>query len=145
MKKHKRIAIIFALVLLAAGALVYRHLAPEGFDVNGASWQHTLKMHNKASASQDMARESAAYEVLVERALMYRVITIEAADRLKAKMVEERPLSGADLDLLSQGTLAHLQLRQQLLDAAHAHESWLAGPWRPARHRTWAPVREGIV
>ena len=37
-------------------------------------------------------------------------------------------MSGADLDTINQGTVAHLTLRDKLLDLANAHECWMDLP-----------------
>lgn len=64
-------------------------------------------------------------QLLMERTLAYRQKTLKVARRLKAKLEQKLPLSGADLDALNRGTHAHLELRKALFDAAYRYECWL--------------------
>lgn len=61
---------------------------------------------------------------LSERALTYRQLAIEAAVRLTTKLDVGAPLSGADLELIHEGTRDYLAMRQQLWSTAEAHECW---------------------
>jgi uncharacterized protein YycO len=72
-----------------------------------------------------LAKEFAHYEHLVEQALAYRARTIEAGARLRDR---SKPLSGADLQLLNEGMLVHLTLREALLRTAESHECWFDLP-----------------
>lgn len=84
---------------------------------------HLQQVHGSAQqAEQVLAGEFAEYEQLVEQALVYRANTIEAGVRLKTR---NGPLSGADLQLLNEGMVLHLQLREKLLRMAEQHECWL--------------------
>lgn len=84
---------------------------------------HLQQVHGAAEeAEQALAGEFAAYPQLVEQALVYRANTIEAGLRLKAVA---GPLSGAELQLLNEGMVLHLQLREDLLRMAENHECWL--------------------
>jgi hypothetical protein len=74
---------------------------------------------------QVLAEEFARHAQLVEQALAYRARTIELGARLKDR---SKPLSGADLQLLNEGMLAHLKLREALLRTAENHECWLDLP-----------------
>lgn len=65
-------------------------------------------------------REIAAYQELAEKSLSFRAATIKLASRLKEKIEQGQPLSGADLDTLNQGIVAHLQLRNELYAVAQA-------------------------
>ena len=69
--------------------------------------------------------EIAAYQSLVEQALVYREQTIAEGVRLKQKTRGGIPLSGGDLDSLNQGMVLHLQLRAALYAVAEAHECWI--------------------
>ena len=62
---------------------------------------------------------------LMEQALTIRAQTIEAADRLKAKLESEKPLTSADLDLLNQGTVIHLDHRERLRPGHRAGAAFL--------------------
>lgn len=90
--------------------------------VDDACLNHLATVH--AKDEDTLAGEVAAYQPLVEQALVYREQTIAEALRLKAKLRRGQPLSGGDLDILNQGMQAHLALREQLYAVAEAHECW---------------------
>lgn len=90
-------------------------------------WQHLVDYHD-APVADKMAlldREIEMYQVHVEKSLAYRAQSIAVARRLKRKIRDEQPLSGKDLDILNQGTVAHLALRDDLYDSANTHECWI--------------------
>ncbi|MBQ1782672.1 MAG: Poxvirus G6 [Gammaproteobacteria bacterium] len=62
---------------------------------------------------------------LAEQSLSYRAETLKVVNQLLTKLDAKQPLTGAELDLLNSGTLAHLELRAKLLAVAHQHECWL--------------------
>ncbi len=90
--------------------------------VDNACLNRLAALH--AADAGTLAGEIAAYQPLVEEALVYRQQTIAEALRLKAKLRRGQPLSGADLDILNQGMQAHLALRERLYAVAEAHECW---------------------
>ena len=65
------------------------------------------------------------FQKLAEEALALRAITIRVGKDLQKKAQADQPLSGKDLELLSQGLAIHLELREKLLAVAEAHECWL--------------------
>ena len=59
---------------------------------------------------QRLYREIEDFQSLVEESLVYREVTIKAAERLKLQIEQRMTLSGADLDLLNSSMSAHLRL-----------------------------------
>jgi uncharacterized protein YycO len=105
---------------------------------------HLQQVHGAApEGEQALAREFEEYGQLVEQALVYRANTIAEGMRLKAL---SGPLSGADLQLLNEGMVLHLQLREQLLRMAESHECWL-DPATASLERLLTPRQrlEGIM
>ena len=80
------------------------------------------------SPERALENEIAAYQSLVEQALVYRERTILEGRRLKEKTERGIPLSGGDLDSLNRGMLAHLELRKTLYAVAETHECWTTLP-----------------
>ncbi len=78
-----------------------------------------------AAARIGFDSEVAAYQELAEKSLTYRAATIKLASRLKERIEQDQPLSGAELDTLNQGIVAHLRLRQELYAVAQSHERLL--------------------
>lgn len=107
--------------LPASGAQTEGDAQPAAVD--DACMRHLASAHSAGGSA--LAGEIAAYQPLVEQALVYREKTIAEALRLKAKQRAGQPLSGGDLDILNQGMQAHLALRQQLYAVAEAHECWM--------------------
>lgn len=82
---------------------------------------HTVQFkHSK----ERLEHETHAVQQLVEKSLTYRAITIRTARKLKHKIKNNQPLSGNDIDILNRGTIAHLELREQLFDYAVQHACW---------------------
>lgn len=110
-----------------------------------ACMNHLATQHAEDESS--LAGEIAAYQTLVEQALVYREQTIAEAMRLKSKMRREEPLSGGDLDRLNRGMQAHLALREQLYAVAEAHECWITlTPEQIAEHHmTQSQQQTGVM
>ncbi|MCK5522684.1 MAG: hypothetical protein KAI83_06065 [Thiomargarita sp.] len=100
----------------------------EKIDLNAPCWQHSVKTYLSTSKSitQVLNEEIIDYQPLVEQSLTYRAETIKVARRLKENINQNKPLSGYDLDLLNQGTLAHLEVRHKLYKVAESYECWLS-------------------
>jgi uncharacterized protein YycO len=84
--------------------------------------RHSTQVANDAEVLKD---EISAYQILAEQALTYRYETIATGKALKEKASKNLPLTGKDLDRLNAGTIAHLELREQLMQLATLHECWL--------------------
>jgi len=99
-------------------------------------WQHTEARHpvGNKSVNTQLNAEISRFQLLVEQALTYRAETIKIANTLKRKIENDQPLSGADLDYMNQGMLAHLELRKQLFDVAFAHECWINASHKQLAH-----------
>lgn len=85
--------------------------------------EHDLVRGSGSDASLD--QELADFQLLAERALVYRAEFQRLAGALRAKLERSEPLSGLDLARLKQGTAEYLDLRAKLLHTAQAHECWL--------------------
>jgi len=104
---------------------------------------HLQQEHSAAAqAEQVLARELEDYQQLVEQALVYRANTIAEGRRLKRV---SGPLTGADLQLLNEGMVLHLQLRERLLQMAEQHECWLDGGAELNRLLTPQQRLEGVM
>ncbi len=88
---------------------------------------HLEVVHGGAAGDvrHSIEEETGSFKSLAERALALRAATIKVGRQLLQKIDHGRPLSGRDLDLLSQGLNEHLKLRKELLEVAEAHECWL--------------------
>lgn len=84
--------------------------------------------HTNDHSAVKLQHELEEFLRLSERSLSYRQTAIEVAIRLNAHIDNGTPLSGADLELLHQGTHDYLAMRQQLWTVAAAHECWLDPP-----------------
>lgn len=122
------ISLAWLCLVLALPAYAVEH-SPEEWEEyifpsgNPLCESHLQQVHGVASeAEQALAREFEEYGQLVEQALVYRSNTIAEGLRLKSL---PSPLSGADLQLLNEGMVLHLQLREKLLRMAESHECWL--------------------
>lgn len=71
-----------------------------------------------------LSEEIDAYELLVEKSLTYRSETIQTFKQLNSKLDEGKPLSGKDLDILTDGMVAHLDLRDDLYAVANKYRCW---------------------
>ena len=96
-------------------------------DQNNRCWQQTSNIYGTTNESMTIAlnKEIADYQSLVEQSLSYRARMIKTAQLLKENMAQDKPLSGADLDILNQGMLAYLKHRKKLYRVAESHECWL--------------------
>lgn len=74
---------------------------------------------------QQFRADGETFIALAEQSLSYRAETLKVVNQLLTKLDAKQPLTGAELDLLNSGTLAHLELRAKLLAVAHQHECWL--------------------
>lgn len=90
-----------------------------------ACHNHLARAHVGEKNRHGLRDEISSYQLLAEQALTYREETIAIATRLKASIDRGEPLSGRDLDQLNAGTIAHLELREKLLNIAESHECWL--------------------
>ena len=88
---------------------------------------HFTRLHSGTAdeVKKNVDEEFSDYLSLVEKSIAYRTESIRVASRLKEKIGRNQPLSGADLDLLNKGTLAHLSVRKELYAVAEAHECWV--------------------
>lgn len=96
-------------------------------DSDRACMKHLADMGGKdrCSVGGNLDQEMRGFKIVAERALVLRAQTIKEGQRLKQRMKQGKPLSGADLALLNQGLVAHLDLRKELLAIAESHECWL--------------------
>jgi uncharacterized protein YycO len=90
----------------------------------------TCEQHFYTHVSDDyqnntLDNEIFEYQKLIEESLVYREQSIEIAKKLKARISNNLPLSGADLHILNDGLIAHLNLRKKLYHFAEMHECWL--------------------
>lgn len=119
-------------ILLSACALPATHQAAEqpvviatpSFEASRAS----CVAHTVDHTSTTLDHEIEQFLRLSEYGLTYRQSAIVVAQRLNAQIDTGTPLSGADLELLHQGTHDYLAMRQQLWTIAAAHECWLDPP-----------------
>ena len=81
-----------------------------------------------APAEDILPQEIEEFLKLSERTLAYRQNAIEVARRLNTQVELNKPLSGADLELLREGTSDYLTMRQELWRLAAAHECWIDPP-----------------
>jgi hypothetical protein len=88
---------------------------------------HLVTAHgtDRAAIEKSLAKEISDYRSLAEHALALRAETIKVGRSIKEKMERGKPLSGEDLDILNQGIVEHLKLREALLAMAESHECWL--------------------
>ena len=94
---------------------------------HAACLSHQREAHSGASLverREAMAHEIERYEALVEEALGMRAEAIRFHRSLQAKASNKEPLSGADLQMLREGTAALLAQRQTLMNVAESHECW---------------------
>lgn len=84
--------------------------------------------HTTDHTSATLDHEIEQFLRLSEYSLTYRQTAIDVAQRLNAQIDNGTPLSGADLELLHQGTHDYLAMRQQLWAIAAAHECWIDPP-----------------
>jgi uncharacterized protein YycO len=91
--------------------------------------EHLSKVHGtgREAVASSLKKEVGEFRTLAERALSLRAETIKVAKQIRDKEEQGKPLTGEDLDLLNQGIVQHLSLRQELLAVAEAHECWLDG------------------
>lgn len=105
----------------------------------------TCIAHTTGHTSQTLDHEIEQFLRLSERSLAYRQTAIDVAQRLNAQIDAGTPLSGADLELLHQGTHDYLAMRQQLWAVAAAHECWI-DPAHDLKARLDAQLRnDGIL
>ncbi|GFE56635.1 YiiX/YebB-like N1pC/P60 family cysteine hydrolase [Geobacter sp. AOG1] len=88
---------------------------------------HLVTAHGteRAAIEASLRKEIIDFRNLAEQALALRAETIKVGKRVKEKMEQGKPLSGDDLDLLNQGIVQHLALREELIAVAESHECWL--------------------
>lgn len=96
-------------------------------DSDRACMKHLAEMdgEGRCSVGGNLDQEMRDFKIVAERALALRAQTIKEGQRLKQRMEQDKPLSGADLAMLNQGLMAHLALRKELLAIAESHECWL--------------------
>ncbi|MDH3999125.1 MAG: YiiX/YebB-like N1pC/P60 family cysteine hydrolase, partial [Desulfuromonadales bacterium] len=82
---------------------------------------HLEQKHTQALLDEEIR----AFQSLAEEALSLRAVTIKVGQRMQQQAQADLPLSGEDMDLLSNGLAIHLELRHKLLEFAQAHECWL--------------------
>jgi len=90
-------------------------------------WQKTQQTYGATpqSAVQILDDSVEHYKSLVEESLVHRAKAIDLARQLKSSIEQNQPLSGYDLDVLNQGMVKHLKLRDNLYNVAYAHECWV--------------------
>jgi len=140
MKRHSSKKLLISVILISVSQIAHMVclvsaangapglvLALGEMDSSRYCWKHLTDVHGTARQMNDdgIRREIEDYQALVEKALVYRAESIRVADRLKRKIARDKPLSGADLDTLNQGMIAHLSLRDELYAVAQAHECWV--------------------
>ena len=149
MKRPSVLSIL--LLLLSVPACVDVSLTPQGqwkttMVPSSGVWSceaHLQQTHLAAPDNEQvLAEEFAHYVQLIEQALVYRERTIEVGSRLKD---QARPLSGADLQQLNEGMVAHLALRQELMRVAESHECWFDLAAQPHQSLPLRQQLEGVM
>ncbi len=99
---------------------------------NAQSGSERCKAHFAAEHAQlgagSIDAEIVRFQSLAEEALAERERIIEGEALLRGKRDRGEALSGANLEALREGTLAHVRLRDQLIELAEQHECWLDDP-----------------
>ncbi|MGD8569128.1 MAG: YiiX/YebB-like N1pC/P60 family cysteine hydrolase [Gammaproteobacteria bacterium] len=137
LQKHNKMRCCHLLTLLVILLLIPAIAnARDAHDTSDPCWIHTESRHfaSDKSVNAQLDDEISRFQLLVEQALTYRAETIKTANNLKHKIENQQPLSGADLDYMNQGMLAHLTLRKQLFDVAFAHECWISASPKELAH-----------
>jgi len=126
--RHITLLAIFALFANTA-AQAAQPSAPDIYYSSSACKAGLSGKHGgKDAVEKRMAQELATFKPLAERALALRAETIKAGQSIKAKVNQDKPLSGDDMAIINQGINEHLELRNELLKLAEAHECWLDIP-----------------
>jgi hypothetical protein len=126
--RHITLLAIFALFANTA-AQAAQPSAPDIYYSSSACKAGLSGKHGgKDAVEKRMAQELATFKPLAERALALRAETIKAGQSIKAKVNQDKPLSGDDMAIINQGINEHLELRYELLKLAEAHECWLDIP-----------------
>jgi len=109
-----------------SGCAVVSHDKEEA-RANARCWQRTQQTYGATAQSAPQILEASIerYKSLVEESLVHREKAIDMARRLKSSIDQGLPLSGHDLDVLNQGMVKHLKLRDKLYDVAYTHECWV--------------------
>lgn len=120
--------LLLTLFLLPACAVVEPVLFTEKMLSVDQCWQQTPVKFGLSEASMTpvLDRDIERYKQLVEESLMHRETAIFVMNKLQeeGKVNGEVPLSGYDLDLLNEGMMDHLSLRNDLYQVAYAHSCW---------------------
>jgi len=133
-----RAALILSVCISGAlfGCSVSRAYAPPASETHAvnpikpvdtmAVCQAHLPAHEAGQSNPDFTvQEVVAAQSTIEAALALRAVTIDLAHDLDRKIDKGQPLSGHDLDLLNQGVVEYLKIREQLLQIARHHACWL--------------------
>lgn len=76
-------------------------------------------------SNSNLDKEILEFQQYIEESLTYRAESIRIAKKLKARISNNLPMSGADLQTLNDGVVVHLRLRKELYRFAEMHECWL--------------------
>jgi len=120
--------LLFCLIVLNACATVDVSPHISGGDSGKHTCEAQLQQYLRADTvlrEKMLTRETATFQLLAERALVYRTKTIGFYRQLESKIEANEPLSGNELDIMNRGMVDHLEVRSALLDIAHRHECWL--------------------
>ncbi|MBE9515503.1 MAG: Poxvirus G6 [Proteobacteria bacterium] len=123
--------LLLGLILLQVACSASQAYAPDSISSRQASnsdtksycQTHTLE-HRSAVDNEFTTQELRNALSVFEAALSLRAISIDVARDLKRKIDKGLPLVGKDLDLLRQGMVEHLQVRENLMAIAKAHACW---------------------
>lgn len=91
-----------------------------------AQCRSTVKraQHGEVDLTVQVANDLTNYELLVEKSLTYRAETIRVFNELNSKLEQGEPLAGKDLQTLTEGMLAHLDLRDDLFATVNRYRCW---------------------
>lgn len=130
-RRHQRTVVLVAFFLFVCFCPIFNlsMARAEGFNSSFIDMEtksfcqlHLEKQHTEEVLQQEIE----TFQTLAEEALALRAVTIKVGKALQQKAQADIPLSGEDMDLLSFGLTAHLDLRKGLMDIAEAHECWLS-------------------
>ncbi len=125
---ENRILIKTSQIILILAAVILTATCNEAETIKRCPIQddcHGFLMPEHEDIYRTMASDIARFQMLVEKAFTYRAETLKVYKKLKKEFQQDIPLSGADMEILNTGILAHLKLRQQLYETAYAYECWL--------------------
>ncbi len=128
---QRQTVVVFAFFLLVCFGPSFNISVAKAEDFNSSfidtETSSVCELHLEKQHTEEVSRqEIETFQKLAEEALALRAVTIKVGNELQHKAQADMPLSGEDMDLLSFGLAAHLDLRKRLMDIAEAHECWLS-------------------